>query len=250
VIVGAAVVPSAPLLVDGVCATPPEEVVAVQDAIDAALEGLPDYDTAVLLSAAEDHSKQGQGLYDATEASLAGVGRPDITRPTPVHRDAVERISRTSQYPMYRGGTLPLGLSVLALLLGGGDPLVPVAVPAQASYESLVGVGTSIAEALSEDGPRAVAIASGDLSAGLHERSPLYTIDGARAWDDQAVDVVESGRLESLDRLGPGEAHRVGARGWAPMVVLHGVCARAKIGLVRRHYSAPRGVGYLVAHGA
>lgn len=248
-IVGAAIVPTAPLLVPGVSATMPEGVGKVCDAVDVALECLPAYDTAVLLSAAEVGS-QGQGLYDAAEATLTGVGRPDITRTAPIDREAVERITRVNQYPMYRGDSLPLGLSVLALLMGGNGPLVPIAVPQNAGFEALAAIGAGIAEALVSNDVRAVVVAAGDLSAGLDERSPLHEIEGAREWDAQVVAVADTGRLEGLSRLGPGEARRVGALGWAPMVVLHGVAARAKIGLVRRHYSAPRGVGYLVVHGA
>jgi hypothetical protein len=36
---------------------------------------------------------------------------------------------------------------------------------------------------------------------------------------------------------------------WAPLAALHGVLQVTKLGMVRRHYSAPRGVGYLVAQG-
>lgn len=248
-IVGAAILPTAPLLIPGVSATMPDGVGRVCDAVDAALECLPAYDTAVLLAAAEEGS-QGQGLYDAAEATLAGIGRPDITRSAPTDRQAVERITRVNQYPMYRGDSLPLGLSVLALLVGGTGPLVPIAVPQNAGFDALAAIGAGIAEALAGSDVRAVVVAAGDLSAGLGERSPLYAIDGAREWDARVVDVVGTGRLDGLSRLGPAEARRVGALGWAPMVVLHGVAARAKIGLVRRHYSAPRGVGYLVAHGA
>lgn len=248
-IVGAAIIPTAPLLVPGVSETLPDGVDKVCDAVEATLDRQPDCDTAILLAAAETGS-QSQGLYDAGEATLAGIGRPDITRSSPIDRDAVERITRVNQYPMYRGDPLPLGLSVLALLVGGPGSLVPMAVPQNAGFEALTAIGTGIAEALADSDVRAVVVAAGDCSAGLDERSPLYRIHGARDWDAQAVDVLDSGRLNGLSRLGPAEARRVGALGWAPMAVLHGVIARAKIGLVRRHYSAPRGVGYLVAHGA
>lgn len=248
-IVGAAIMPAAPVLIPGVSASLPDGLGKVCDAVDAVLETLPDCDTAVLLTGAQELGS-GQGLYDATEATLAGVGRPDITRPVPVHRDAVEEITRVNQYPMYRGEALPLGLSVLALLFGGHGPLVPMAVPQHADFDALTAIGTGIAEALSSAGVRAVIIAAGDLSAGLEERSPLHRIDGADDWDARVVAAVDSGRLDGLGRLGPAEARRVGALGWAPMAVLHGAVARAKLGLIRRHYSAPRGVGYLVAHGA
>jgi hypothetical protein len=250
VIVGAAVLPTAPLLVSGVSPTPPDGVAAVADAVDAALDSLPPYDTAVLVAVASPGAQgTGQGLYDAAEATLAGVGRPNVSRSAMVDRGAIERISRITQYPMYRGDALPLSLAVLALLIGEGGLLVPVAVPQTASFEALVSVGAGIAEGVAGEDQRAVIIAAGDLSAGLTAAAPLHEVDGARGWNDQLVDVVDSGRLDGLARLGPADAKRVGALGWAPMAVLHGACARAKVGLVVRHYSAPRGVGYLVAHG-
>lgn len=250
-IVGAAIIPSAPLLVPGASATMPKELEKVCDAVDATLEALPYCDTAVLIAGARSSAQgSGQGLYDAAEATLAGIGRPDIARTAEVHRAAVERITRVTQYPMYRGDVLPLSLSVLALLFGGSQPLVPMAVPPTAGFDALAAIGAGIGETLAGPDLRVAIIAAGDLSAGLDERSPLHAVEGAREWDARVVDVVDSGRLDGLADLGPAEAQRVGALGWAPMAVLHGAVARAKLGLVRRHYSAPRGVGYLVAHGA
>lgn len=252
-IVGTAIIPSAPLLVPGVSRTLPDGVGRVCDATDAALERLPACDVAVLL-AAEDRDtsvrQSRQGLYDATSASLAGIGRPDITAPVRSHADGMRRISRVVQYPLYRAETLPLGLAVLALLVGVGPALVPIAVPRGAAFDTLTALGAGVVEALAGPEVRAVVVAAGDLSAGLDERSPMYLIEGAKDWDAAVVAVVDSGRLDGLARLGPGEAGRVGALGWAPLAVLHGVTARAKLGVVRQHYSAPRGVGYLVAHGA
>lgn len=250
-IVGAAIIPSAPLLVPGVSAVLPTGVDKVYDAVEAAVESLPPADTAVLVavgSAAVD-GDPGWGVYDTAEASLAGIGRPDIVLHGEVSRDAAARITSSVQYPMYRGDALPLGLAVLALLSAGGRALVPLAVHPTASFEALVAVGAGVARALADSDERAVVVAAGDLSAGLDERSPLYRIDGAADWDERVVSIVDSGRLDGLARMGPQEARRVGALGWAPMALLHGAMARAKLGLVVRHYSAPRGVGYLVAHG-
>jgi hypothetical protein len=247
VIVGAAVIPSAPLLVPGVSRSLPDGAGPVCDAVDAAVEALPHRDVTVLVAPA--HRGRSQGLYDTAEAHLGAIGRPDITARHPIHRPAAEAVSRVIQYPMFRAEPLPLELAVLALLVGSG-PLVPLAVPTAADFDALVGAGTAIAEALSGQDIRAVLIAAGDLSAGLDERSPLHRVDGAREWDDRATDIVDSGRLDGLRRLGPAEAQRVGALGWAPMAVLHGACARAKIGMVVRAYAAPAGVGYLVAQGA
>jgi aromatic ring-opening dioxygenase LigB subunit len=243
-IIGAAVLPTAPLLVPGVSATLPGGVPKVADAIDAAVEALPAADLVVLVAAGEG------GLHDTPNASLEGVGRPDIAADVEVDSQAVARLSATTQYPMFRDHGLPLALTVLALHVGDGAPVVPLTVPQTAEFQALVGLGASIARTFADPQVRVVVVVAGDLSAGLAPKSPLHEVNGAIFWDEQAVAAVDSGRLDALAKLGPGKAQRVGALGWAPLVVLHGAVASAKLGMVVRHYSAPRGVGYLVASGA
>lgn len=243
-IVGAAVLPAAPLLVPGVSATLPAGVAKVMDAVDAVVESLPVGDLTVLVGTGEG------GLHATGRATLEGVGRPDIVLDVDVDGGAVSRIAAATQYPMYQGSTLPLDLGVLALHVGDSRAVVPLSVPATAAFDVLVGLGSSIARVLGDADVRAVLVVAGDLSAGLTEQSPLYVVDGADVWDELAVAAVDSGRLDTLERLGPEEAQRVGARAWAPLAVLHGATASAKLGMVVRHYSAPRGVGYLVASGA
>lgn len=244
-IVGAAILPTAPLLVPGASASLPEGIGAVCDAVDATVERLPEHDVAVLIAG----GAQGT-LFDAAKGTLAGIGLPEVRCTGEIHGPTVERLSGLVQYPVHRGEPLPLDLAVLLLLVGTAAPLVPIEVPVSAAFDALAGVGLGIATALEGPDIRAVVVSAGDLSAGLTPRSPLHEVDGARAFDEQVLDAVDSGRLDGLGRITPAEARRVGARAWAPMAVLHGALARAKIGLVRRHYSAPRGVGYLVAHGA
>lgn len=293
-IVGAGIIPSAPLLLDGVSGARPAAVTRVADAVDAVVDSLPEVDVAVLLAAAPPSggatAGSRHGLYDVATADLAGIGRADVALHGQVHRAGMEAISRVTQYPVYKGEPLPLGLAVLALQLGGHAPVVPIAVPPGASADALVGVGAGIAGALrrlraddgADDPPavsvatnaqdddaaavpldladtgrlplpgralRVLVIAAGDLSAGLGEDSPLHVVEGAQAWDARVAECVDNGRLGGIGELGPDEAARVGAVGWAPIVVLHGCLARAKLGMVLRHYSAPRGVGYLVAQG-
>jgi len=189
------------------------------------------------------------GLHDTGIATLQGIGRPDIATEAEVDGEAVSRLSAATQYPMYRGAPLPLNLAVLTLLVGELAPVVPISVPASADFDMLVGVGASIARTFGDPDVKVSVVAAGDLSAGLTDKSPLHLIDGAIFWDEQAVATVDSSRLDALRRLGPEEAQRVGAHAWAPLAVLHGATASAKIGMVVRHYSAPRGVGYLVACG-
>lgn len=249
-IVGAAILPSAPVLVPGVSATLPAGAGVVCEAIDAIVDGLPPWDTAVLIAAASHSRHNGQELHDVTQASLNGVGRPDITHSVRTDHDVTERVARLSQYAVRRADRLPLGLATLALLLGDSRRTVAISVPSFAAFEALTAVGTGVAEAVREGeapGRRVVVVAAGDLSVGPNADA---VVPEAQEWDDRVVEIVDGGRLEGLAGLGPEEAARVGARGWAPMAVLHGVTARAKLGLARRHYSAPCGVGYLVAGGA
>jgi hypothetical protein len=245
VIVGAAILPTAPLLVPGVSSTLPPGVPAVCDSIDAALDRLPDHDVAVLVGGAAHGT-----VYDTAHATLSPIGLSGVEQLGKVDPAVLERLSGLTQYAVQRGESLPLSLTVLALLAGAYRPVVPVDVPRGAAFDALTAIGVGIAGAVDGSDLRSVVIAAGDLSAGLTERSPLHLVEGAADFDAQVVDMVDGGRLDGLGRLGPEEAKRVGALGWAPMAVLHGALARAKLGLVRRHYSAPRGVGYLVAHGA
>lgn len=242
-LLGAAILPTAPLLVDDVSKTLPQGVAVVREQVRATIDRLPDADLFVLLAAGD------RAVHDTACAELAGVGRPDIRREVSVSAPALSTVARALQYPRVRSGSLPLGLAVLALLLNGDRVILPVAVPPHAGFDALVAVGTGLVQGLANAGLRTVVIAAGDCSAGLTHRSPLYLVPGAAEWDEQAVAAVDSGRMGGLAALGPAEAKRVGALGWAPMSVLHGVCARAKLGMVLRHYSAPRGVGYLAALG-
>lgn len=242
-IVGAAIVPAAPVLVPGVSPTLPEGVQKVRDAAAGALRRLPDADAAVLITAGD------KAVHVADKASLAGVGRANIVRDVSICHGALPGLTSALQYPVSRDMALPLELGVLALLWPDPPPLIPLTVPVTASFDTLVAAGAAIAEAVQDVDLTAVVVASGDLSAGLTAKSPLHEVSGALFFDEQAAASVDSGRLHGLGRIGPEEAARVGARGWAPMSVLHGAVARAKIGMVVRHYSAPRGVGYLVASG-
>lgn len=242
-IVGATVLPTAPLLLPGVSAFLPEGVPKVCDAIDAAVAHIPHVDVLVLVAAGEG------AVHDSGTATLQGIGRPDIARDAAVDREAARRLSEASGLPLVADDTLPLDVGMLTLLVGGAAPVVPVTVPADASFEDLAAIGEAIAQTLAGPDVRTCVVAAGDLSAGLTERSPLHLVSGAIFFDEQAVAAVDSSRLEGLRKLGPEEARRVGARAWAPLAVLHGSLAAARIGMVVRHYSAPRGVGYLVATG-
>lgn len=243
-IVGAAVLPTAPLLVPGISAVLPDGVPRVADAVDAAVDALPVSDLLILVAAGDG------AVYCGGSATLQGIGRADIAVDAEVDTGAAHLLSDATGFALDGETPLPLDLAVLALHVGDAAPVVAMSVPATDSFEALAGVGAAVAEAFAGDSGRVSVVAAGDLSSGLTERSPMHLVSGAIFWDEQAVAAVDSGRLQGLSRLGPEEAQRVGARAWAPLSVLHGAVSRVKVGMVVRHYSAPRGVGYLVASGA
>jgi len=267
VIVGAAIVPTTPLLVPGATVRLPSGLARVGDAACAALCALPQADAVVLLAAdagGTDSPAEAGGTDSPAEAggtdspagvsvaaSLAGFGRADLCATVPVAGAVARRVAGAGgRSTLVGAGFLPPGLAALVLLVGAGVPVVPVTVPRCASAGALAATGAAIATAVRDGGERVAVIAAGDLSAGLTDRSPLARVEGAVFWDEQAAAAVDSGRFDGFARLGPAGAGRVGAVGWAPMMVLSGICAEAAIGMVVRHYSAPRGVGYLVAQGA
>lgn len=268
-IVGAAIVPTTALLLPGVAGVLPDGVGEVAKAARSALDGLPPSAVAILLAPGARPA-----VYLQARTTLAGIGRSDLTVEAEVDTEAALQIAaatgwrplRTSPLPPSAatpggpavdaapvgGAALPVGLAVLAALVQGACPrpgvgVVPVAVCPSAEGDALLRAGGSLTGAL--EGRRVVVVAAGDLSAGLTPKAPLTLVEGAQAWEDEVVEVVAGGRLERIARMGPSEAARVGARGWAPLVVLAGICQAAAIGLVVRHHAAPRGVGYLVAAG-
>lgn len=243
-LVGAAVLPSAPLLVPGIAATLPDGLGGVCDAVDVVVERLPDHRAVLLVAAGDDWE-----AYSSADASLASIGRADVARRGTLDRELLDRLSGELGWRVVGRG-LPLDLGVLALLLGNPPPLVGLSVPVGASFAELAEAGQRLADIVTGGDGTVVVVSAGDLSAGLGGRSPLHTIDGAQEFDGCVVEAVDGGRLDALERLGPERAQQVGARGWAPMSLLHGLLQRSKLGLVRRMYAAPRGVGYLVAFGA
>lgn len=247
-VAGAAAIPTSPLLVPGASPGQPEEVAAelarLRDLSLDTLAALPDCDVHVLVARGD------RGIHDRAYASLAPLGIHDVETELPVATDMIDDLSRLTQYPMFRGEELGTAHAVLALLLRearGEVEVLAVNVPPGSDFDVLVTVGASIAEAADDAGREVTVVCQADLSAALHRASPGYEVDGAREWDDAVLDAVRRGRLRPLRDLGPEEAQRVQARGWAPLAVLHGVCASAHLTIEGLGYGAPGGVGQLIA---
>jgi len=239
-LLGAASIPSAPLLVEGVGRGAGTAVERLRTAVDRTVTDLPQADVVVLVAAGQ------AALHDTAAVDLQGIGQPQITRVLDACPPAIAALSRITQYPRVRRPRLPLDLAVLALLVDRAVPLVPLEVPSSAEFTVLTALGTSIVQALEEASLTGTLVVAGDLSAGLHEGSPLAARPHAADWDAGVVDLFARGASSGLADLGPEAADGVGARGWAPLCVLHGAAAAAALELSVRHYTAPRGVGYLV----
>lgn len=226
---------------------PPEirdDVAELRRFAGAAIAALPPFDVAVMVASGT------RGVYDQAAASLAPLGIHEPGIQLPVDSEALEHLSRLTQYPMFRGDPLGISHSVLALQLHGARglvPVVPLNVPAGADFDVLVSVGASIAEAARDAERLTAVICPGDLSPGLHEGSPAHFIASASDWDAAVVAAFEAGDLGALRQLGPRDAERVRSLGWAPLAVLHGACASARLRPVLVGYRSPRGVGQVVA---
>lgn len=245
---GLAVVPTAPLLVgrvNPVLPAPLDEVrLATADTL--ARLGAPE---VVVLVAGSDRA----GVAEEARASLAGLGITDVTDDHPVDAALVAASAAATGLAVDAPPRLATDVAVLVLLCaehGPTAPIVPVTVERAAEPEDLMATGRGIAAAIAADQRRVAVVVAGDLGAGLSDRAPRHRIDGADDWESRALDVIDSGRLDGLARLGPAAAATMGSRGWAPLMVAAGITAGARIGVVRRSYHAPLGVGYLTAHGS
>ncbi|QBI21286.1 hypothetical protein ER308_18055 [Egibacter rhizosphaerae] len=261
-LVGVALVPSAPVLVEGVSPVRPEGMDAVGEAADGALAELVHAELVVLVAAAPDPAATTPapdsplaatapfpaGVHQTARAGLGSLGLPDVGSDLPVPARAVATIAAATELPRLRG-PLPVDLAVLALRLRPARPVVPVAVDSTAEAAELRKVGTELAAAAEDLGRRVGLVAAGEGSAGLDERAPRHVIEGAKEWEDRLVSALADFDIDGLARLGPQEAGRVAARGWASTLVAAAAAGASGRSLSLRRHAAPRGLGYAIAVG-
>jgi hypothetical protein len=241
-------VPAAPFLLPGVSPAQPAAfqgpIAALRDATREALDAL-DGATVVLLAAGDELL-----LHDASVATLASYGEPDVTADLTVPTDLLTAISARSQAPRVRSDRLDGDLAVLALQVLTHTPaaaVVPISVPAAANADALSALARGLQAALEEREEPVAVVAAGDLAATLDTSSPGYLVDGAVAWDEEATAAVAASDPTALAALGPEGAAKVQARGWAPLTVLLAIASATDRHLSSTDYHAPKGVGYLVA---
>ncbi len=189
-------------------------------------------------------------LIDAPAPSLRPVGIALDAPPTASAGSVVEAVRALTGAPM--GGADELDASLTSLVLQvravaeGG--LAVLTIPADASGSDLVESGAALGEALAALDDRVALVLAGDLSPCLTEKSPGYLVDGADEWNLQAVDAIRGADAPALAELGPAEAERTRAAGWAPLVVgMAAVAAAGGATSLDAAYATPRGVGSVVA---
>lgn len=252
-IVGLAAVPAAPALVPGVGVGPPGplagELERCRATLDRTLGRLGEaIDTIVLLACS-----QGPALHDAARATLASYGHPQVEASLTIDTHLLAQVGARGQAPRVLGERLDGDLAVLALQLARispGTPVLPVGVSSGAAPDACQAVAAGLHAAAGAVGSRVAVVAAGDLSAARAERSPGWMVEGAVVWDEAVADAVRRGDRDALAGLGPDEAARVGARGWAPLLVLLELAVAAGATLGEVELAAPLGVGQLSAVGS
>jgi hypothetical protein len=217
----------------------------LREAVHGVLTGLPAVDTFLLVVAGEDATLPDGGCVD-----LGGYGYPDVRADVPVDRELLRAVATGTTTPRVRADVLTGDLAVLALLVAEARPevpILPVTVAPGAGAAALGGFAAGVATAVDRTGRDVAVVAAGDLSAARELTSPGYLVEGAMAWDEAAVAALASGDLDAFAALGPADARRVVARGWAPLTLALQLAHAAGLRLDRVELHAPRGVGQLVA---
>jgi hypothetical protein len=236
----AALVPHAPLLLEGIGPPDPERA-GIREAV-AALPG--DGDVTVVLS---PHGTRA-GVYLGAEGSLAGGGIPDRAVAAEPAADIARQLADV-------WGVSPIdepldhGATVAIMLTGVRGPVVVACLVEITSRDGAEGrqaidEGRSFAEALRKlDGPPAGLVATAHSGAALAELGPLGTRWAALELEGQLRNAIET------------DPSRLGALG-LDLWLQSGSCGSGVLAALGelavgpgelKAYGAPHGVGYLVA---
>lgn len=241
-------VPAAPVLLPAASPAQPDafadDVARLRVAVGEALDELPAVDAIVLLVPGS-----APRVLHATRASLLSYGVRTADVGVAVDAELLDAVVAATGAEAVCARRLDGDPAVLAMLLaarrGPECALVPVEVPTSGKPEELAALAASLARVTD---PRSVAVlATGDLAATLETSSPGYLVAGAEGWNATATAAVVALDVDALAVLGPQEAERVQARGWAPLLVLTHLAADAGLRFTKVSAYAVGGVGQLIA---
>jgi aromatic ring-opening dioxygenase LigB subunit len=235
-IVAGAIVPHAPVLLDGVGGVNAELVAPIRDAI--ASVRFPDADVLVVLS---PHGVA-TGVYSRAEGSLRGFGVPGQAFDAAVDRAVSDDLANawgvgTLDDELDHGALVPLSI------LKCGLPVVAATLDEKLPIEAAIEGGSAFAEALKDLDARVAFVASTNTSTGLTARAPLGLVEGAEDADRHLIELLSNGigDVESVLRDVAAVGSSCGAGPLAAFTTLWPSDAQVLT------YERPFGVGYLVA---
>lgn len=247
-ILGGAIVPATPQLLDGSATHQPAEMADAIEAMRAdtfgTLERLPDPDVVVVVDTGP------RGIHQHVRTHIDGVVEGDVSTELPVPAKLLAVVTRVTQYPLVATDHLPASASVLAVLLHrtfGPIPTIVATVPGGAEGAILGHVGAALVEAVREVGATGIVIATGDLSTSPQITASDADPGGVSSWDDELVSSLVTSDPLRLYALGPERAKAAEARSWPALAVAQGAFSAARLRPASTRYHAPLGVGELVA---
>jgi len=261
-ILGGALVPHPPILLEAIGGTESKKLAKTQAAMQTVAHWLQalDADVVIIIS---PHGPVQEGTITAlpgTKASgdFAAFRRPDVRVDMALDVALLEEIRdqadalgiRVLPTETYRQ-RIDHGVTVPILSLGRDTvvpPLVVLGYPAL-DPRSLDRLGQAITRATHRLGRRGVTIASGDLSHRLSPGAPAGYHPDAHEFDDAVMSTFRGGDVDALWHLPDEMVRRAGECGHAPLLVaLAAVEAMDRPSIAVSHaYQAPFGVGYGVA---
>lgn len=177
-------------------------------------------------------------------AVIGAPGDAEAVLEVPVDTELLAALASRTGFP--RGRTDRLGGSLAELVRWSAHvdpvlPVLPVEVPAQASPDTLEAVATGLRGAAAAVERSVGVVAVGDLAV-----RGDGTASQARDFDHRVVEALRAGDLDALGALGPGRAHDLGARGWAPLMVVALLAGMVDLTPGEVHYLDRDGVGHVV----
>jgi hypothetical protein len=220
-LLGAAVVPAAPLLVPALAGGSALQDASLRTAACEAVDALLAEDGRVVVVGAAARTGPQEGTWDWSGFGVAARGG--------------------------KGPALPLALAVGAWLLDVVAPTRPRAFLGVAQDSDASACRELGADLARQD---VLLLVVGDGSARRSEKAPGHLDPRAEPFDRAATHALRAGDPDALLALPAGLGRELLAAGRAPWQVLAGATQTVRVNAAVTYADAPYGVGYLVAHWA